>query len=165
MVLPLMWKSAVVRSSRALVQSQVLPHRSVVVARGYHDTIVEHYENPRNVGSLDKNDASVGTVRRSSSPLWSLPAVTIPAAVAGSSSFCLGLFRGWDQMIESRLKQRGTPGQDCSLFCHCTITARLTPRNSLHQVLTLVFFLHVICLFQNSFVFCRVWSVPPRVEM
>ena len=32
-------------------------------ARGYHDNIVEHYENPRNVGSLDKNDKSVGTVR------------------------------------------------------------------------------------------------------
>jgi iron-sulfur cluster assembly enzyme ISCU, mitochondrial len=30
--------------------------------RGYHETIVEHYENPRNVGSLDKNDPSVGTV-------------------------------------------------------------------------------------------------------
>ena len=43
--------------------SRVLPHRPAVVARGYHDTIVEHYENPRNVGSLDKNDASVGTVR------------------------------------------------------------------------------------------------------
>jgi nitrogen fixation NifU-like protein len=31
----------------------------------YHESIVEHYENPRNVGSLDKNDASVGTVRYS----------------------------------------------------------------------------------------------------
>eukprot|EP00529_Nitzschia_sp_RCC80_P036249 CAMPEP_0113489986 /NCGR_PEP_ID=MMETSP0014_2-20120614/26809_1 /TAXON_ID=2857 /ORGANISM="Nitzschia sp." /LENGTH=162 /DNA_ID=CAMNT_0000383735 /DNA_START=139 /DNA_END=627 /DNA_ORIENTATION=+ /assembly_acc=CAM_ASM_000159 len=29
--------------------------------RGYHDNIVEHYENPRNVGSLDKSDNSVGT--------------------------------------------------------------------------------------------------------
>jgi NifU-like protein involved in Fe-S cluster formation len=25
---------------------------------------VEHYENPRNVGSLDKNDDNVGTVSR-----------------------------------------------------------------------------------------------------
>jgi len=31
--------------------------------RGYHENIVEHYENPQNVGSLDKNDESVGTVR------------------------------------------------------------------------------------------------------
>lgn len=30
--------------------------------RGYHDNIIEHYENPRNVGSLDKNDDNVGTV-------------------------------------------------------------------------------------------------------
>jgi len=30
--------------------------------RGYHENIIEHYENPRNVGSLDKNDEDVGTV-------------------------------------------------------------------------------------------------------
>ncbi|EED90165.1 NifU like N terminal domain, iron, partial [Thalassiosira pseudonana CCMP1335] len=29
--------------------------------RSYHENIVEHYENPRNVGSLDKNDDDVGT--------------------------------------------------------------------------------------------------------
>ncbi|CAN0227766.1 unnamed protein product [Ectocarpus sp. 6 AP-2014] len=29
--------------------------------RSYHDNIVEHYENPRNVGSMDKNDKFVGT--------------------------------------------------------------------------------------------------------
>lgn len=33
------------------------------LVRGYHENIVEHYENPRNVGSFDKNDVSVGTVR------------------------------------------------------------------------------------------------------
>ena len=32
------------------------------ISRGYHENIVEHYENPRNVGSFDKNDNSVGTV-------------------------------------------------------------------------------------------------------
>ena len=42
-----------------------------VVSRGYHDNIVEHYENPRNVGSMDKNDASVGTV----SPFFALVTV------------------------------------------------------------------------------------------
>ncbi|KAL7444919.1 hypothetical protein ACHAXM_009641 [Skeletonema potamos] len=29
--------------------------------RNYHENIVEHYENPRNVGSLDKNSDDVGT--------------------------------------------------------------------------------------------------------
>lgn len=32
-----------------------------VLRRGYHENIIEHYENPRNVGSLDKNDDDVGT--------------------------------------------------------------------------------------------------------
>jgi len=27
----------------------------------YSEQVVEHYENPRNVGTLDKNDANVGT--------------------------------------------------------------------------------------------------------
>jgi hypothetical protein len=31
--------------------------------RSYHENIVEHYENPRNVGALDKNSDDVGTVR------------------------------------------------------------------------------------------------------
>jgi NifU-like protein involved in Fe-S cluster formation len=29
--------------------------------RGYHQNIIDHYETPRNVGSMDKNDPDVGT--------------------------------------------------------------------------------------------------------
>lgn len=32
-----------------------------LIRRSYHDNIIEHYENPRNVGSLDKNKKTVGT--------------------------------------------------------------------------------------------------------
>ena len=35
---------------------------AVSQVRLYHENIVEHYENPRNVGSFDKNDENVGTV-------------------------------------------------------------------------------------------------------
>ena len=29
--------------------------------RFYHKKVIDHYESPRNVGSLDKNDPNVGT--------------------------------------------------------------------------------------------------------
>ena len=29
--------------------------------RSYHERVVDHYNNPRNVGSFDKNDPTVGT--------------------------------------------------------------------------------------------------------
>ena len=33
-------------------------HKSVF---SYHDIVIDHYENPRNVGSLDKKSKKVGT--------------------------------------------------------------------------------------------------------
>ena len=35
---------------------------SLILSRNYHENIVDHYENPRNVGAFDKNDTDVGTV-------------------------------------------------------------------------------------------------------
>ncbi|XP_043704398.1 iron-sulfur cluster assembly protein 1-like [Telopea speciosissima] len=32
-----------------------------VLVRLYHERVVDHYNNPRNVGSFDKNDPTVGT--------------------------------------------------------------------------------------------------------
>ncbi|CAL9054558.1 unnamed protein product [Musa banksii] len=34
---------------------------TAVASRGYHERVVDHYDNPRNVGSFDKNDPTVGT--------------------------------------------------------------------------------------------------------
>ena len=34
---------------------------AATAARSYHANVVDHYENPRNVGSMDKKDLNVGT--------------------------------------------------------------------------------------------------------
>ncbi|XP_043653892.1 iron-sulfur cluster assembly scaffold protein IscU [Drosophila teissieri] len=51
---------SLVRNSSRLLRSQLKRVQSVPVAL-YHENVVEHYENPRNVGSLDKKDTTVGT--------------------------------------------------------------------------------------------------------
>ncbi|KAL1290658.1 hypothetical protein HN51_059178 [Arachis hypogaea] len=39
-----------------------VPSQAVrVLRRFYHERVVDHYNNPRNVGSFDKNDPTVGT--------------------------------------------------------------------------------------------------------
>merc|ERR1719309_332624 len=34
---------------------------TVTPVAGYHKNVIDHYENPRNVGSMDKEDKNVGT--------------------------------------------------------------------------------------------------------
>ena len=57
-------------SSRTLSRGGVLarsvahagrPMLAVPTRRAYHETIIDHYESPRNVGSMDKKDVDVGT--------------------------------------------------------------------------------------------------------
>eukprot|EP01086_Lenisia_limosa_P003273 TRINITY_DN17629_c0_g1_i1.p1 TRINITY_DN17629_c0_g1~~TRINITY_DN17629_c0_g1_i1.p1 ORF type:complete len:156 (+),score=42.97 TRINITY_DN17629_c0_g1_i1:67-534(+) len=43
------------------ISSAAVPRIIVPVARFYHDKVIDHSENPRNVGSFNKNDDDVGT--------------------------------------------------------------------------------------------------------
>ncbi|KAG5019709.1 hypothetical protein AAZX31_06G173500 [Glycine max] len=51
-------------SAKRIVQTASLeapPLGIRVLPRLYHERVVDHYDNPRNVGSFDKNDPTVGT--------------------------------------------------------------------------------------------------------
>ncbi|XP_076287612.1 iron-sulfur cluster assembly enzyme [Lasioglossum baleicum] len=51
---------SVLRTLPTLNKTSKLISRSVPAVY-YHPNVLDHYENPRNVGSLDKNDSRVGT--------------------------------------------------------------------------------------------------------
>ena len=46
------------RCSRLFKRQMVLPPTPAAM---YHERVIDHYERPRNVGALDKNNKSVGT--------------------------------------------------------------------------------------------------------
>ncbi|XP_052242072.1 iron-sulfur cluster assembly scaffold protein IscU-like [Dreissena polymorpha] len=50
---------AVLRNLRKAIP--VLERVNVTPVALYHKNVIDHYENPRNVGSMDKNDKMVGT--------------------------------------------------------------------------------------------------------
>ncbi|CAA7259535.1 unnamed protein product [Cyclocybe aegerita] len=57
-----MFRSSVAKTILAAARPTV--HRAALrplAARGYHEKVISHYEKPRNVGSLPKNDVDVGT--------------------------------------------------------------------------------------------------------
>lgn len=45
----------------ALLARQPHPQTIGVAKRGYHEKVIDHYENPRNVGNMNKKDIDVGT--------------------------------------------------------------------------------------------------------
>ena len=57
-------RCATMLSRRAAVASVAGTNMLQQQRRSYHDNIVEHYENPQNVGSMDKNSDDVGTVSK-----------------------------------------------------------------------------------------------------
>jgi len=44
---------------RLLLSRNIFRNRNLI--RYYHSKVLDHYENPKNVGSLNKNDVNVGT--------------------------------------------------------------------------------------------------------
>ncbi|KAL0949635.1 hypothetical protein HGRIS_009680 [Hohenbuehelia grisea] len=54
-----MFRSAL--SSTVLNAARASSRRAPIAARGYHEKVISHYEKPRNVGSLPKDDIDVGT--------------------------------------------------------------------------------------------------------
>mmetsp|Transcript_48386 Transcript_48386/g.90642 ORF Transcript_48386/g.90642 Transcript_48386/m.90642 type:complete len:155 (+) Transcript_48386:65-529(+) len=47
--------------SRRGVAPLVAPRYAAVLRRSYHEVVHDHFNNPRNVGSLDKEDQNVGS--------------------------------------------------------------------------------------------------------
>jgi iron-sulfur cluster assembly enzyme ISCU, mitochondrial len=47
--------------SLSLLKRIKVCQKGTIFARLYHENIIDHYENPRNVGSLDKKKITVGT--------------------------------------------------------------------------------------------------------
>ncbi|POY74664.1 hypothetical protein BMF94_2426 [Rhodotorula taiwanensis] len=56
-----MLRTIAAAASRPALLARPAALAAIPRARLYHDKVIDHYENPRNVGSLDKNDINVGS--------------------------------------------------------------------------------------------------------
>ncbi len=46
-------------TTNSIVRNSIV--RNIIGARHYHQKVIEHFENPKNIGKLDKDDPNVGT--------------------------------------------------------------------------------------------------------
>ncbi|CAR28555.1 ZYRO0F06688p [Zygosaccharomyces rouxii] len=53
--------ASTLRTARAINAPRLTPAFSAVTTRFYHPKVIDHYTNPRNVGSMDKTLETVGT--------------------------------------------------------------------------------------------------------
>ncbi|KAK6205289.1 NifU-like N terminal domain-containing protein [Scheffersomyces amazonensis] len=58
--LPITASAIAIPSARMLIHP-INTNFNTISKRSYHEKVIDHYENPRNVGTLNKNDADVGT--------------------------------------------------------------------------------------------------------
>lgn len=49
------------KGSTFAIQNSIKPMIFTPINRAYHENVIDHYEKPRNVGSLNAKDESVGT--------------------------------------------------------------------------------------------------------
>ncbi|CAL9232969.1 unnamed protein product [Arabidopsis halleri] len=91
-----------------------------VVSRLYHPNVIDHYDNPRNVGSFDKSDPNVGTG-------------LVGAPQCGDVMKLQVKFDGSGQIIDAKFKTFG-----CSfLFCLFFLATEWVKGKSVEEVLTI----------------------------
>jgi iron-sulfur cluster assembly enzyme ISCU, mitochondrial len=52
---------ALSKATSSLLASHVADGPFIIPVASYHENVIKHFEKPQNVGSMDKNDANVGT--------------------------------------------------------------------------------------------------------
>ena len=53
--------SAAPRIATSIPSTRITAPAATIARRSYHEKVLDHYNRPRNVGSMDKGDANVGT--------------------------------------------------------------------------------------------------------
>ncbi|KAL1198962.1 Iron-sulfur cluster assembly protein 3 [Cardamine amara subsp. amara] len=96
------------------------PTPFLVVSRLYHPNVIDHYDNPRNVGSFDKNDPNVGTG-------------LVGAPQCGDVMKLQVKFDGSGQIIDARFKTFGCG----SAIAASSVATEWVKGKSMEEVLTI----------------------------